>query len=377
MNDVYLDNSATTIVCKESADKILEMLTKNYGNPSSFHNKGIEAEKELIYARKIVSQKIKCNENEVYFTSGGTEANNIAIFGVCEKRKKRGNKIIVSALEHSSVIEPAQELEKRGFTVIYIKPNEYGEIQEEDIEKEIDENTILISIMYINNEVGVIEPIDNIKKIIKRKNLDTLFHVDAVQAFGKIDISVKKIDVDLMTISAHKIHGPKGVGVLYIKKGVLISPLFYGGKQERKIRPATEAIPLIAGFSKAVEMIPSLKDGYEYIASLRDDLILKLKDIEHVRINSREDGFPYIVNFSIYGIRSETMLHHLSENGVCVSSGSACTKGEKSHVLKSMSLNDDIIDSAIRVSFSRYNTHQDINILIDAIKEGIKRIKKR
>lgn len=377
MEDIYLDNSATTVVCKEACDKILEMLSKNYGNPSSLHTKGMDAERELIMAKRVIADFIKCKENEVYFTSGGTEANNIAILGACRRRKKLGNKIVASAVEHSSVIEPLKQLEKEGFEVVYIKPDIYGRIDEKDIEKEIDSNTILVSLMYVNNEVGAVNPVDKVKKIIAKKKSKAIFHMDAVQAFGKLDISVKKLDVDLMTITAHKIHGPKGVGALYIKKGVLVSPIVYGGEQESKIRPGTESIELIAGFSEAIKALSPLKEKYKEIEDIRNELIYQLKMIDGVKINSKEDGFAYIVNFSVPGIRSETMLHYLEDKGIYVSSGSACSKGKKSHVLSNLGISDELVDSALRVSFSRYNTKQDVISLAKAVEEGITKIKRR
>ncbi len=376
LKEIYLDNSATTVTCQPACKKVLEMLSENYGNPSSLHLKGMQAEKELIEARKTIADKIKCKESEIVFTSGGTEANNLAVIGACERRKKLGNRVIVSAIEHSSVISSAKELEDRGFNVVYVKPDKFGRIDEKEIEKELSKDTIFVSLMYVNNEVGSIQPVEKIKKMLKVKSPNAIFHVDAVQAFGKIDISVKKIDADLMTITAHKIHGPKGVGALYIRKGILLKPLVFGGEQEYKIRPGTQAISLIAGFAEAVKDLPKCKDEYEHISSLRDYLVSELKKIESVRINSGEDSFPYIVNFSVLGIRSEIMLHHLEENGIYVSSGSACAKGQKSHVLKSMDLDDEVIDSAIRVSFSKYNTKEDINSIVDSIKSGITRIRK-
>ena len=377
MEDIYLDNSATTVVCKQACDKILEMLSKNYGNPSSLHTKGMDSERELIKAKKVIADFIKCKESEVYFTSGGTEANNIAILGACRRRKKLGNKIVASAVEHSSVIEPLKQLKKEGFEVVYIKPDIYGRIDEKNIEKEIDNNTILVSLMYVNNEVGAINPVDKVKKIIAKKKSKAIFHMDAVQAFGKLDISVKKLDVDLMTMTAHKIHGPKGVGALYIKKGVLVSPIVYGGEQESKIRPGTESIALIAGFSEAIKALSPLKEKYKEIEDIKDELISQLKMIDGVKINSKEDGFAYIVNFSVPGIRSETMLHYLEDKGIYVSSGSACSKGKKSHVLSNLGISDELVDSALRVSFSRYNTKQDVISLAKAVEEGITKIKRR
>ena len=377
MKEVYLDNSATTKVCPEAAEKVIEMLTLKYGNPSSLHTKGIEAEKEINLARQIIADYLGCDISEIYFTSGGTEANNLAILGAIKALKRRGNKIITTSIEHPSVIEAFKEAERLGLETVFIEPDQNGLVNEEKVCNAIDSNTILVSMMLVNNEVGTIQNVSNIKRVASIRKSQAFVHIDAVQAFGKIPFKVQKIGADLLTISSHKIHGPKGVGALFVSKKARILPIMFGGGQEKAIRPGTESSMLIAGFGSAVEALPNIKDEYRYISELNLYLREKLNYLNGVIINSPAEALPYIINFSVNGIRSETMLHHLSSLNIYVSSGSACSKGKKSHVLSSMGLNDDIIDSSIRVSFSRYNDKADVDALVDGLKLGIKNLAKR
>lgn len=372
----YLDNSATTKVSENSARKAIEIMCEKYANPSSLHSFGMEAEKELEKAREIISREIGCESEEVFFTSGGTESNNLAVIGSCLAKKRSGHKIVTTAIEHSSVIEAMEHLEKEGFQVEYLKPNENGVVTTQQIEQAVDENTILVSIMCVNNEIGSIMEIDKIRKILQRKKSSALIHTDAVQAFGKISLKVKKLSVDLMTVSSHKVHGPKGVGTLYIKKGVRILPIHFGGEQEKKIRPGTEALPLIGAFGTAVSEF-CIDKNYKYVKELNDYAIEKLRKIPSVYINSSENALPYIINISVDKIRSETMLHFLAQKGVYVSSGSACAKGKPSHVLSSLGLDRNRADSALRISFSDYNTKNDIDALCNALDEGIDTLVKK
>lgn len=371
-NEVYLDNSATTKVSATVADTIYTMLVDNYGNPSSLHLKGLEAQHSVELARKSVANALGVNVSEVFFTSGGTEANNMAVIGSALCRKRMGNRIVTSAVEHSSVFESCKYLETLGFEVVYLPVGKDGCITVESLENAIDENTILVSIMYVNNETGAIQPVEKIPRIIKRKNSPAVLHIDAVQAFGKVPFKNTKLKADMISISAHKIHGAKGVGVLYIKKGVRLTPRLFGGEQQSKIRPGTECASLICGFGKAVDEINY--DNNSYVAELNSYLRKCLCDIDDVVINSPENALEYIVNFSVKGIKSETMLHFLAENNIYVSSGSACTKGKQSRVLVAMGLEKAISDSAIRVSFSKYNTKKDIDLLIDTLKIGIEKL---
>ena len=369
--EIYLDNSATTKPCKEAIDKMMFVLENVYGNPSSLHKVGFEAEKEITYARKTIAKLLGADTDEIIFTSGGTEANNTAVFGAALARQKTGSRIVTTAVEHSSVYESCQELSRRGFDVVFLEPQSGGNISEEQLSEAIDRNTVLVSVMMVNNETGVKLPVDKIAKIIKKNNAPALFHCDAVQAFGKIPVRPSKIGADLLTVSSHKIHGPKGVGALYIKKGTYIKPLLYGGEQQRKIRPGTEAVPLICGFGAAAENIGSMSENMEKIKELHNYAVETLTGIDGVEINSPGDCLPYILNISAVGVRSETMLHFLESREIYISSGSACAKGKKSHVLTSMGLDAARIDSALRISFSKNSQKSDIDILAQYLREGM------
>lgn len=370
----YLDNSATTKPTKEVADKIYEMLTVKFGNPSSFHKEGLEANYEVRNSRENIAKTLSCDADEIIFTSGGTEANNLAIFGAAAAGKRKGNRIVTTAIEHESIIEAVDELEKQGFEVIKLTPNEYGNITEEQIFEAVNSDTILVSMMYINNEVGSILPVKAIKKAVKRANAPALIHIDCVQAYGKIEIKPSKIGADMVTITAHKIHGPKGAGALYIKKGTRIVPRTYGGEQERKIRPGTEAAPLIAGFGVAAAQIPDLKELSEKMHELNAYARKTLEAIDGVKINNPDTSSDYILNVYIPTfMTSQTIVQHLSgKYGIYVSNGSACAKGKKSHVLTAMKLGDKVIEKSIRISFGRTNTKEDVNELAQAIKETVR-----
>ena len=264
----YLDNSATTKPDKAVADKIYEMLTVNFGNPSSFHKEGLNANLELRAAREKIANALSCESEEIYFTSGGTEANNLAILGAAEAGKRKGKRIVTTAIEHESVLQSVDELEKQGFEVIRLMPDKQGRITEQQVFDAVNSDTILVSMMYVNNEVGSIMPVKSIKKAVKRANAPALIHIDCVQAFGKLEVKPSKLGADLVTVTAHKIHGPKGVGALYLKKGTRILPRVFGGEQEKKLRPGTEAIPLIAGFGVAADLIPDLKKQSEKIKEI-------------------------------------------------------------------------------------------------------------
>lgn len=371
----YLDNSATTKPDKQVADKIYEMLTDNFGNASSFHKVGLDANLEVRKAREIIAKSMSCESEEIYFTSGGTEANNLAIFGAVEANKRKGKRIVTTAIEHESVLQSIDELEKQGFEVVRLMPDEYGRITEEQIFDAVNSETILVSIMYVNNEVGSIMPVKAIKKAVKRANAPALIHIDCVQAYGKLEVKPSKLGADLLTVTAHKIHGPKGIGALYIRKGVRIVARTYGGEQEKKIRPGTEATPLIAGFAKAVELFPNLKEQAKITKELNAYAREQLLSIDGVKINSGDDASDYIINLYVPSfMTSQTIIQHLSSQyGVYVSNGSACAKGKKSHVLTAMHLNDKIIEKSIRVSFSRTSTKQEVDELVNAIRETVEK----
>lgn len=370
MDEVYLDNSATTMPCHAAVEKMLEILTKKYGNPSSLHEKGLEAEREVELARDIIAKAVGAECREIFFTSGGTEANNLALFGSVEANKRRGNKIVTTAIEHSSVFNSAKELEKSGLNVVYLTPDKSGQITASQLEDAIDEKTALVSVMYVNNELGAVLPVETLKRAIKTKNSPALLHIDAVQAFGKIPVNVEKLGADLLSVSAHKVHGPKGVGALFVRRGVKIAPRMFGGEQQQKLRPGTEAVPLIAGFGAAVKQL-RLSEQYESIRSLNELCRRELQKISEIDINSPNTAIPHILNVSTNAIKSETMLHFLSSEGIFVSSGSACAKGKKSRVLTEVGFSQRRIDTALRVSFSRYNTKSDVEEFVRRVRAGM------
>ena len=372
MKEIYLDNSATTRVCDLAVLESVKMMKEHYGNPSSNHQKGLQAENVLDDSRKVISDVLHCRTDELFFTSGGTESNNIAILGTALSRKHMGNRIVTSYIEHSSVLGAMEQLEKRGFEVIYLKPDRYGMISQAQLINAINKKTILVSLMFVNNEIGTLFPINDIKKIIKSKNSPAAFHSDAVQAFGKIPINVKRLGVDLLSISAHKIHGPKGVGALYISKGLKVKPIFFGGGQEAGISPGTEPMPAIAGFKGAVTELKNY--NVNKIVQLNSYCIRLLSKNNQIVINSPPNAIPNIINISVKRIKSETMTNFLSSKGIYVSNGSACSKGKRSHVLKAIGLPDELIDSSIRVSFSRYNTIEDVEYFIKCLNEGISQL---
>lgn len=372
MKEIYLDNSATTKVYEEAAKAAFKVMTENYGNPSSLHMKGVEAEKILEEARADVAKAIGGTGDGVYFTSGGTEANNLAVIGGALAKKRRGNKIVVSAYEHDSVIKSVKQLETMGFTVTWVSPDENGIITPNSIFEAVDEKTVLVSVMLVNNEIGAINPIKEICAAAKRKNPDVVFHTDAVQGFCKVPFKAEKSGVDFVTVTAHKIGGPKGVGALWIKKGARVLPIHFGGEQERQIRPGTQAVPLIAAFGTAVSIeTESAPERKEHMLMLRKYFAEAIDGIDGIVLNSKENALPNIVNISVLGIRSEIMLHFLENRGIYVSSGSACALGAKSHVLAAMGYDSSRIDSAIRISFGRETLKEDIDELVAALKDAM------
>lgn len=368
-DELYLDNSATTRVSHTVAEKVYKMMVENYGNPSSLHSKGLQAQHSVEDARNTLANALGVTSSEIYFTSGGTEANNLAVIGTALCKRKTGNKIVTSAIEHSSIMDSCKYLETLGFEVVYLPVEKNGAVSVESLENAIDENTILVSLMYVNNETGVIQPVEKIPRIIKRKSSPAVFHIDAVQAFGKLPFKNTKLKADIISVTAHKIYGPKGVGAIYVKKGVRITPRQFGGEQQSKIRPGTESAPLIVGFGEAVKEIDYTKNND--VKEINDYLRERLKELDGVVINSPDNALEYILNFSVVGIRSETMLHFLADRNIYVSSGSACSKGKPSYVLTAMGLDKRLADSAIRVSFSNSNTRADIDKFVEAVNDGI------
>ena len=372
---IYLDNSATTKPCEKAIKYINNALTATWGNPSSLHILGMQAENIVTNARNATAKLISAKRGEIIFTSCGTEANNTALMSVLA-RKNRGNRIITTAIEHHSVFETAKRLEGLGFEVIYLKPNSRGVINLCDLENALNDKTLLVSIMLVNNEIGTIQPISDAVKLTKRLSPNAYFHCDAVQAFGKMPINVTKLGVDMLTASGHKIHGPKGIGFLYKSQKCHISPFITGGGQESGMRSGTESVPLIAGLHGAIDDLPNLDTALLKMREVYDYAKEKLTENGLAEINSFDSGLPYILNISVLGYKSETLLHFLESRDIYVSSGSACAKGSTSYVLKELGLNDKYIDSMLRLSFSRDTEKQDIDKLCDALKDAKLKLRK-
>lgn len=373
---IYLDNSATTMPCQKAIDNINFALSENWGNPSSLYDFGFSAQLLVDDSRKAVAQMLKCRDDEIYFTGSGTESNNTAIIGAAHSRKKRGNRIITTAIEHPSVLETFKRLEDDGFEVIYLKPKADGVISIEDLKSAINKSTILVSIMLVNNETGAIQPVAQASEFIKQIQAPALLHCDGVQAFGKMPINLSTMGVDLFTASGHKVHGPKGIGILYVRKGVTIKPLITGGGQEKNMRSGTESVPLIFGLKGAIDCLGNANENLRQIKELWTYAKSTLLDTGLVAINSGENVLPYILNVSVQGYRSETLLHFLEAYGVYVSSGSACAKGEGSYVLREMGLSQQRVDSALRISFSRDNTKEDVDALKDALISATQKLRR-
>lgn len=370
---IYLDNAATTRPCEPAVSAVFQNMVEDYGNPSSLHKIGLAAEQNVTEARKAVAAALVCDPQCVIFTSGATECNNTAIFGAAKNYGKRKKKIVVSAVEHPSVAEPIKYLEeKEGFEVVRIKPSRGGEIDPEEFIKAVDENTCLASCMLVNNETGAIQPVRRIFSQIKRDFPECITHCDAVQGFMKIPIKSAEIFADVIVVSGHKVHAVKGVGAMYIRKGIRIAPLLLGGGQEKNLRSGTESVPLIAGFGAAIRaLMPTVGIAHENAEKISAYLLKKLSKLEYVTVNSTaENSSPYIINFSVEGIRSEIMLHFLESRDIYVSSGSACSKGAHSSVLTAMGVSDKLADSAIRVSICRTTTMGEIDVLVTALQEG-------
>ncbi len=373
----YFDNSATTKPCIEAEKKAIYAITECWGNPSSLHKAGSDAAKELKKARKSLCALLGVKEDNFFFTSSGTTANNTAIFGAYEKMKRQGNRIVTTTIEHPSVLEPIKKLESMGAEVIYLNPDKDGKINESDIFESINDKTVLVSMMAVNNEVGSLLPVNKIRAAVKKAGSPAIIHSDCIQALGKIPVNPKTVDADIITISGHKIHALKGVGGIYIKDKNLIKPYILGGGQEKGIHSGTEAIPAILSFGAAAEEALNITKHYDYVKSLKDKVIREIKDIPQITINSPEDAIPYILNISILGLPSQPIVNLMSSKGIAVSAGSACKMGHRSPVLAAMNLSAQVIDSAIRISFSRYNTEEEVALLISAIKETAEKYGKK
>ncbi len=382
--EVYLDNSATTKPRDEVVEEMNYMLKEAYGNPSSLHRKGLQAEKKIKKSRESIAKFLNAREDEIFFTSSGTESNNIAIQGLINRYGKRGNHLITSKIEHPSVINIFKHYETKGFDVTYLDIDEKGVVDLKQLEESITDKTIVIAIMLVNNEIGVIQPIKDINNILAKKNKNVKLHVDGIQAMGKISVNVNDYDFDTFSFSGHKIHGPKGIGGLYVKKGLNLPPIIFGGNQETGLRSGTENTPGIVGFGKAVEI---LEENFQ--KEKNDVLDLKkyfankiMKGIDDVKINSYVDDrcAPHILNVSFLDTRGEVLLHYLEQNGIYVSTGSACSSNNKSkgksRVLDAIGLSDKEIEGAIRFSFTYNNTKDEIDYVVKKLKASVDEIRK-
>ena len=370
MGMAYLDNSATTRVSEQVAAYAVELMCETFGNPASVHSLGLFAEQAVEKARGTICAFLSCEKEEFYFTSGGTEGNNLAILGGAMAMKRRGNKVITTAVEHPSVLQAVEELKNRGFETVILPVEKNGVVSLSALEDAIDEQTVLVSMMLVNNETGAIQPVEKIKEIIKRKNSPALIHTDCVQAFGKYPFSLRSLGVDLATVSGHKVHAPKGVGGIYIRKGLRILPQTYGGGQEKGVRSGTVAVSQIGAFGKAVEQLPKGNTGVKQAEQLREQLLSGISHIPDLVLNSSPEGSPYIINCSVPGIPSEVMIRALEAEQVYVSGGSACAKGGRSHVLLAQGVPHKCVDSALRISFSNHTTTEEIHQFINAFTKA-------
>ncbi len=380
--EAYLDNSATTRCLESVRDVVSKTMLEDYGNPSSKHMKGVESERYLKDARETIAKTLKVNEKEIYFTSGGTESNNWALLGSAYASRRAGKHIITTAIEHAAVLMPLQFLAEQGYRITHLPVDEHGHISLADLKAALDEETILVSIMMVNNEIGAIEPIAEAGEIIKKYNPDILFHVDAIQAYGKLPIYPKKQHIDLLSVSGHKLHGPKGSGFLYISEKAKVKPLIFGGGQQRGMRSGTDNVPGAAGLAQAVrETFAHFEDNTAHFYAIKDRMIDGLEQLKDpatgeawaIVHSMRDEGSaPHIVSASFPGVRSEVLLHALEDRQIYVSSGSACSSNKKlpvSTVLKEIHLPQEQLESTLRFSFSRFTTEEEIDYCLDALRE--------
>lgn len=375
--EAYLDNASTTRPLERVREIMKETLDACYGNPSSMHNKGFEAEKYIKKAKEIVASSLKAEEKEIIFTSGGTESNNMALIGGAVANKRQGKHIITTKIEHASVHNPLIFLEEQGYEVTYLNVDKNGYVDLDELKQAIRNDTIIVSVMYVNNEIGTCEKIAEISKIIKEQNSKTLFHVDAIQAFGKYKIYPKKLGIDLLSISGHKLHGPKGIGVLYIRDKVKVQPIIHGGGQQNNMRSGTENVPGIAGLGVAVqEIYKDHADKVEHLYQLKEHFIEEVKKMDGVTVNGVSDipvreTAPHVVSVSFAGIRAEVLLHALEERGIYVSSGSACASNhpQLSGTLQAIGVKKELLDSTIRFSFSVTTTMEEIDYALNVLSE--------
>lgn len=374
-NMIYFDNAATTAPI-EQVKKVVAEAMEDFGNPSSLHGLGLTAQQKVSYARKIISGALGVTDQELFFTSGATESNNTAIFGAANSLGKRKPKIVVSSVEHPSVAEPCSVLEERGFEVVRVHPreNEHGErvFFAEDFVREVDDRTCLVTMMLCNNETGAVLPVAEVFRRVKKLHPDTLTHCDAVQAFMKLPVKAKKLNADMISVSGHKVHALKGIGGLYVRKGVHLPSLVFGGGQERGFRSGTESVPLIAAFGAAVEILSTnLDERYKHVSELSSYLRSQIAEAHpNILFNSPDGASPYVNSIAVKGLRSEVLLHYLEKREIYVSSGSACSKGKKSSVLGEFGVPDELADSTLRISFSYMNQVNEVDTLLAALDDA-------
>ena len=379
--EAYLDNSATTR-CSDEAVKIMtKVLQEDFGNQSSLHNKGMEGENYVKAARSEIAKTLKVNDKEIYFTSGGTESNNLAIIGVARAYRRSGNKVITTMIEHPSVANPFAYLEDNGFEVTYLPVDNLGRVDLNALRDAMTEDTILVSVMHVNNEIGAVQPIEEIAEIVKSVNKECVFHVDAIQSYGKFRIYPKKIGVDMLSVSGHKIHGPKGSGFLFVKDKIKLKPIILGGGQEWGMRSGTENVPAIAGLGVAArEIYADFDNNIDRMYKLRDRFISEVTKIDGVTVNGPLDhsGAPHIISVSVSGVRAEVLLHALEDRGIYVSAGSACSSNKPSisKTLKAIGLDQKLLDSTVRFSFSIHTTEEEVDYAVSALKELVPMLSK-
>ena len=379
--EAYLDNSATTSCSKKAADLMMELLTQDFGNPSSLHMKGVVAEKYITEAKKKIAKTLKVQEKEIVFTSGGTESNNLAIIGSAFANHRAGKHIITTEIEHASVGNPVNFLEENGFEVTRLSVDSQGVISVEELKNALRQDTILVTIMQVNNEIGAVEPIEEAGVVIKSVNPNTLFHVDAIQSYGKMRINPKKANIDLLSVSGHKIHGPKGSGFLYIKEKTKVKPILFGGGQQKGLRSGTENVPAIAGLGVAAEEIyEKLDENVSRMYELRNYFIQEVEQISGVTVNGKKtnENAPHVISVSIKGVRAEVILHTLEDRNIYVSAGSACSSNKPavSSTLKSIGLPVELLDSTVRFSLSVHTTKEEIDYALSVMKEVIPMLQK-
>ena len=381
MREIYFDNAATTRVRPEVAELMMKVMTEDYGNPSARHVMGMKAENYIKTAREQIARTLRVDPGEIYFTSGGTESNNLALIGTALARSRRGKHIISTGIEHAAIYKPLDLLREQGFDITILPVDRQGHIDLSELSAAIRPDTILVSLMYVNNEIGSIEPIAEAGRIIKERNPECYFHTDTIQAYGKLRIRPKTEHIDMLSVSAHKIHGPKGAGFIYIDKHVRLHPLILGGGQERDMRSGTENVPGIAGMGLAAEMYYKEHEKIEAgMLSVRDRLIDRLSVMEGVKLNTEKgEGFaPHVVSASFAGVRAEVLLHALEQKGIYVSSGSACSSNHPaiSGTLRSIGVDQDLLDSTLRFSFGIYSTPEEADLCADALEELLPQLRR-